>query len=70
MECPKCKTDNKINASYCKSCGTKIEKKPQYLQCNECGDTNDLDAKFCTNCGSKDLSPEATEEDRCFFLSD
>ncbi|NPV51799.1 MAG: hypothetical protein HPY60_11485 [Candidatus Methanofastidiosum sp.] len=69
-KCPKCKTDIKITASYCKSCGTKIEKEPKNLQCNDCGDINDLDAKFCENCGSQNLSPEATKEDMCFFLSD
>ena len=47
MLCPKCRTDNLSDASFCCECGAALEE-----TCRSCGITSPLTAKFCRRCGS------------------
>jgi class 3 adenylate cyclase len=53
MKCPKCQTDNKEGAKFCKKCGAKLE-----LLCPTCGHTYEADSLFCSECGHKLGEPE------------
>jgi class 3 adenylate cyclase/tetratricopeptide (TPR) repeat protein len=46
MKCPKCQTENKEGAKFCKKCGGKLE-----LLCPTCGHTYEADSFFCSECG-------------------
>lgn len=46
MKCPKCQTENKEGAKFCKKCGGKLE-----LLCPTCGHTYEADSLFCGECG-------------------
>jgi class 3 adenylate cyclase/tetratricopeptide (TPR) repeat protein len=46
MKCPKCQTENKEGAKFCKRCGGKLD-----LLCPTCGHTYEADSFFCSECG-------------------
>jgi class 3 adenylate cyclase/ribosomal protein L40E len=46
MKCPKCQTDNKENAKFCRKCGQKLAK-----ICPQCGSDNLPEDSFCDQCG-------------------
>jgi len=46
MECPKCQFENRQEAKFCLSCGTKLE-----LHCIQCGKRFPSAAVFCDECG-------------------
>jgi len=46
MKCPKCLTENKEGAKFCKKCGGKLE-----LLCPACGHAYEADSLFCSECG-------------------
>ena len=48
VRCHKCNADNETPASFCKSCGTPLEKS---RPCADCGELNDPDARYCDHCG-------------------
>src|SRR5580704_8469838 len=48
MRCPKCSTENSVNAKFCAECGAKLD-----ARCSSCGAQNPPDAKFCTQCGTR-----------------
>ena len=48
MRCPKCQSDNKEEAKFCKKCGTKLE-----LVCPSCRHPYEEDSLFCEQCGQK-----------------
>ena len=55
IPCPKCKTSNSANASFCTSCGEALHP-PQTAtvssRCTRCGKKNKSGAKFCQSCGA------------------
>ncbi|MDY7030458.1 MAG: zinc ribbon domain-containing protein, partial [Thermodesulfobacteriota bacterium] len=53
MKCPKCQTENKENAKFCRRCGDKFS-----LICPQCGAENLLEDYFCDQCGHS-LAPSA-----------
>ena len=46
MKCPKCQTDNKEEAKFCRKCGGKFS-----LICTKCGAENLAGDNFCDQCG-------------------
>ena len=58
MKCPKCGSENRQEAKFCKDCGIKLE-----LICPECKFVCQLTAKYCDHCGTRvsltgpDLTP-------------
>lgn len=46
MKCPECHLNNREDAKFCKSCGTKLEH-----ICPSCGYTYESDSLFCDECG-------------------
>jgi class 3 adenylate cyclase/tetratricopeptide (TPR) repeat protein len=46
MKCPKCDSENREGAEFCRECGHKLE-----LACPQCGNMNPLGSKFCDRCG-------------------
>jgi class 3 adenylate cyclase/tetratricopeptide (TPR) repeat protein len=53
MKCPKCLTENKEGAKFCKKCGGKQE-----LLCPTCGHTYEADSLFCSECGHPLTKPK------------
>ena len=53
--CPVCRTLNKDENTFCKSCGIKIEEK--VLFCVHCGSKTLSTNKFCKSCGKEIKSP-------------
>ena len=51
MKCPKCQTDNPLEALFCMKCGAKLERK-----CSHCGTEFPKDAIYCMKCGNKLVS--------------
>ena len=45
MKCPKCQTENKENARFCRNCGNEF-----ILVCPECGSQNLHGDNFCDQC--------------------
>jgi hypothetical protein len=48
--CPACRTDNDIDAQFCKHCGTTVAVSAH--ACPACTKDNDGDARFCKHCGA------------------
>ena len=48
MKCPKCRTDNRDDAQYCKKCGQSLGAE---LVCKNCQHPNSPDSAFCDKCG-------------------
>ena len=48
MECPKCGTNNRDGAQYCKKCGQSLQAE---LVCKNCQHPNSPDSAFCERCG-------------------
>lgn len=46
MQCPKCQSDNREGAKFCKECGSKLE-----YACPQCGKAYAPGTKFCDECG-------------------
>ena len=61
MPCPKCKTPNSANSSFCTSCGETLHP-PQTAtassRCTRCGKKNKSGAKFCESCGTSLGAPK------------
>jgi len=61
IPCPKCKTSNSANASFCTSCGEALHP-PQAAtvssRCTRCGKKNKSGAKFCESCGTSLGAPK------------
>ena len=53
MNCPKCNNEIIKGALFCTECGTKIEKKEEFVFCEECGNKLSKDNSFCPQCGIK-----------------
>ena len=51
-KCPKCGTECRSNAKFCRECGTKFTAKEERF-CPECGTKVAASAKFCGDCGTK-----------------
>jgi tetratricopeptide (TPR) repeat protein len=49
MKCPKCQTENREGAQFCRVCGQSLQ---QELKCPKCGHINLHDSQFCDKCGS------------------
>ena len=60
--CPNCNKEVKENAKFCRYCGTKIEKEPEFIYCDDCGAKLEAGATFCEECGAN-LGAPAKEED-------
>jgi len=58
VKCPKCQTENKEEAKFCKRCGAKLE-----LACPSCGHRCEEDSLFCEKCGQRleEASAEQSE---------
>lgn len=52
-KCMNCGKENEEQASFCISCGTKLEEKPSEFFCGNCGTKMEAGALFCPNCGQK-----------------
>lgn len=50
--CPKCGTENRATAKFCRECGEKFVVKAEKF-CPECGVKVHGNAKFCPDCGTK-----------------
>ena len=48
MKCPKCRTNNRDDAQYCKKCGQSLQAE---LVCKKCEHPNSPDSAFCDKCG-------------------
>src|SRR3989304_3185472 len=48
MKCPKCQTENRDSAQFCRVCGQSLSSD---VTCTECGHVNLHDSKFCDKCG-------------------
>jgi len=48
MKCPKCQTNNRDGAQYCKKCGQSLQAE---LVCKNCQHPNSPDSTFCEKCG-------------------
>ena len=59
MLCPKCETDNPVDAKFCSECGSSLE-----LHCSNCDAALPPDAKFCHECGTKVEASEAAGRPR------
>jgi class 3 adenylate cyclase/tetratricopeptide (TPR) repeat protein/ABC-type lipoprotein export system ATPase subunit len=46
MKCPKCDSESREGAKFCRECGHKLE-----LACPRCGNMNPPGSKFCDRCG-------------------
>lgn len=58
VACPKCGTNNPIDALFCVGCGVKLESVDPIANskeriCSNCGLSLNEDQMFCTNCGTK-----------------
>lgn len=51
VHCPHCGAINKAGMTYCKSCGERLDSKPQQIVCDNCGAELDGDEKYCPFCG-------------------
>lgn len=51
-KCPKCGTECRPSAKFCRECGEKFPEKTERF-CPECGAKVNATAKFCPECGSK-----------------
>lgn len=51
-KCPKCGTECRPSAKFCRECGTKFTTKEEKF-CPECGSKINSTAKFCPECGTK-----------------
>jgi ribosomal protein L40E len=47
--CVRCKTENRLGASFCRSCGAQLG--PPVIGCPSCGASNSIEARFCRKCG-------------------
>ncbi|HEY32831.1 MAG TPA: zinc ribbon domain-containing protein [Dehalococcoidia bacterium] len=54
MKCPKCQTENREGAEFCKECGEPLQAE---LICSQCGHVNTQDSKFCDKCGNPLTKP-------------
>jgi class 3 adenylate cyclase/tetratricopeptide (TPR) repeat protein len=54
MKCPKCQTENKPEARFCKKCRTTLE-----LRCPSCSAACDPESAFCDRCGRSLTEQEA-----------
>ncbi|MEO1336012.1 MAG: zinc ribbon domain-containing protein, partial [Myxococcota bacterium] len=52
--CEHCRTDNPIDARFCKACGAALRAPPA---CPKCNAETSIDAKFCANCGAALIGP-------------
>src|SRR6056297_3299601 len=52
MKCPKCETDNRKEAKFCRQCGADLS-----LKCPSCGHSYPEGSLFCDECGCQ-LRPE------------
>jgi tetratricopeptide (TPR) repeat protein len=57
MKCPKCGTNNRDDAQYCKKCGQSLQAE---LVCKNCQHPNSPDSAFCDKCG-RSLAEPASE---------
>lgn len=69
MKCPNCEYENRDDAKFCKSCGTKLAGLPKPAPqpeaatvCANCGASLKPGAKFCTKCGTAVTVTAAVEE--------
>jgi formylglycine-generating enzyme required for sulfatase activity len=72
MKCPDCGTENRPNATFCASCGTRLpehvsdqpadQEKSATRACPSCGAENRSEALFCVSCGHA-LSEAAPTKD-------
>ena len=69
MKCPNCEYENRNDAKFCKSCGTKLAGLPKPAPqpeaatvCANCGASLKPGAKFCTKCGTAVTATAAVEE--------
>jgi len=53
MKCPKCQTENPVDAKFCNACANKLE-----LICPECGKPNPPGSKFCNECSHNLKEPK------------
>jgi hypothetical protein len=71
MKCPKCYTENRKEAEFCKECGNKFD-----VFCPECGISIQPVSKFCDKCGhnlQKFIEPPDHSEPQSYtpkFLAD
>ncbi len=54
MKCPKCRTNNRADAQYCKKCGQSLQAE---LVCKNCRHLNSPDSAFCDKCGRSLVEP-------------
>ena len=66
MKCPRCETDNREGARFCRECGALFA-----AACSSCGAKTEAKSKFCDNCGSPlAATPAPTPETRHLVRSE
>ena len=55
-KCSKCNTDIDNSAQFCPNCGTKCERKQEWI-CAHCQTKNSAEANFCKQCGKSSQPP-------------
>ena len=55
IKCPKCQTDNRYDAEFCRHCGLRLSK-----DCPKCGASNPHQFTYCTQCGQSLISEPMT----------
>jgi predicted ATPase/class 3 adenylate cyclase len=55
MQCPQCRHENREQARFCESCGTRLASK-----CAQCGSELGPTARFCSECGTPVAAPTPT----------
>jgi len=63
MKCPRCQSENTVDARFCEECGARLE-----ATCPSCGTPVTPGKRFCRSCGAAQLS--APEPRRLFERSD
>ena len=53
MQCPGCRHENPVDATFCDECGARLE-----AACAACGEPNRSGAKFCRRCGQTLIQTE------------
>lgn len=57
MKCPKCQTENREGAEFCRECGQSLQ--PDIV-CPQCGHTSPQGSKFCDKCDRSLAEPAQT----------
>ncbi len=61
--CPRCKTENSMNAVFCERCNEPKPKSAEHWECPKCGEINNTIHKFCTVCHTMRKGANLSKDD-------